>query len=431
MEIKDNKIKINTLQNSLVLNWVIFVVIIIIYFSYISWKWDIYNQNKETLTQAIQKYETIEKSWLDYETLKTVLTNEKDAMLVLNKMWKEFYDKNLSNKNSPDYLTFLNKKQLEIDKLKLNPDIIARSQKIEKVLPSYAKWVVADWNMSDLQFVNYVETLLKSFNIETKSKIWISDVVSVDEESVWSDKKAKKIDNTSSQIFYIPLSLELEWKKSDIVDFLYFVQNVWVISSINENKINFYSDNVLAWKSIKWQYWTMGTYNIYENKIVDISDFSASKYIETSSTKRDASQSTTRSFIELIRGTDQSNEAYKVTLWLKFYVKWLPLYTLDNFIQNVLKKYKEVLALSKSTLNNAQAKKAKLLDNNQIDVYSTLKSIDTYLQEHASKSKELEQWIKQKTNLDNLYLKATQFNYDLINIQNVLNLNAQKIKNLK
>ena len=431
MEIKDNKIKINTLQNSLVLNWVIFVVIIMIYFLYISWKWDIYSQNKETLTQTIQKYETIEKSWLDYETIKTVLTNEKDAMLVLNKMWKEFYDKNLSNKNSPDYLTFLNKKQLEIDKLKLNPDIIARSQKIEKVLPSYAKWVVADWNMSDLQFVNYVETLLKSFNLETKSKIWISDVVSVDEESVWSDKKAKKIDNTSSQIFYIPLSLELEWKKSDIVDFLYFVQNVWVISSINENKINFYSDNVLAWKSIKWQYWTMGTYNIYENKIVDISDFSASKYIETSSTKRDASQSTTRSFIELIRGTDQSNEAYKVTLWLKFYVKWLPLYTLDNFIQNVLKKYKEVLALSKSTLNNAQAKKAKLLDNNQIDVYSTLKSIDTYLQEHASKSKELEQWIKQKTNLDNLYLKATQFNYDLINIQNVLNLNAQKIKNLK
>ncbi len=431
MEIKDNKIKINTLQNSLVLNWVIFVVIIMIYFLYISWKWDMYNQNKETLTQTIQKYETIEKSWLDYETIKTVLTNEKDAMLVLNKMWKEFYDKNLSNKNSPDYLTFLNKKQLEIDKLKLNPDIIARSQKIEKVLPSYAKWVVADWNMSDLQFVNYVETLLKSFNLETKSKIWISDVVSVDEESVWSNKKAKKIDNTSSQIFYIPLSLELEWKKSDIVDFLYFVQNVGVISSINENKINFYSDNVLAWKSIKWQYWTMGTYNIYENKIVDISDFSASKYIETSSTKRDASQSTTRSFIELIRGTDQSNEAYKVTLWLKFYVKWLPLYTLDNFIQNVLKKYKEVLALSKSTLNNAQAKKAKLLDNNQIDVYSTLKSIDTYLQEHASKSKELEQWIKQKTNLDNLYLKATQFNYDLINIQNVLNLNAQKIKNLK
>ena len=431
MEIKDNKIKINTLQNSLVLNWVIFVVIIMIYFLYISWKWDTYNQNKETLTQTIQKYETIEKSWLDYETIKTVLTNEKDAMLVLNKMWKEFYDKNLSNKNSPDYLTFLNKKQLEIDKLKLNPEIIARSQKIEKVLPSYAKWVVADWNMSDLQFVNYVETLLKSFNLETKSKIWISDVVSVDEEVVSGDKKTKKIDNMSSQIFYIPLSLELEWKKSDIVDFLYFVQNVWVISSINENKINFYNDNVLAWKSIKWQYWTMGTYNIYENKIVDISDFSASKYIETSSTKRDASQSTTRSFIELIRGTDQSNEAYKVTLWLKFYVKWLPLYTLDNFIQNVLKKYKEVLALSKSTLNNAQAKKAKLLDNNQIDVYSTLKSIDTYLQEHASKSKELEQWIKQKTNLDNLYLKATQFNYDLINIQNVLNLNAQKIKNLK
>ena len=431
MEIKDNKIKINTLQNSLVLNWVIFVVIIMIYFLYISWKWDIYSQNKETLTQAIQKYETIEKSWLDYETLKTVLTNEKDAMLVLNKMWKEFYDKNLSNKNSPDYLTFLNKKQLEIDKFKLNPDIIARSQKIEKVLPSYAKWVVADWNMSDLQFVNYVETLLKSFNIETRSKIWISDVVSVDEESVWSDKKAKKIDNTSSQIFYIPLSLELEWKKSDIVDFLYFVQNVWVISSINENKINFYNDNVLAWKSIKWQYWTMGTYNIYENKIVDISDFSASKYIETSSIKRDASQYTTRSFIDLIRTTDQSNEAYKVTLWLKFYVKGLPLYTLDNFIQNVLKKYKEVLNLSKTTLNSAQAKKAKLLDNNQIDVYSTLKSIDTYLQEHASKSKELEQWIKQKTNLDNLYLKATQFNYDLINIQNVLNLNAQKIKNLK
>lgn len=431
MEIKDNKIKINTLQNSLVLNWVIFVVIIMIYFLYISWKWDIYSQNKETLTQAIQKYETIEKSWLDYETIKTVLTNEKDAMLVLNKMWKEFYDKNLSNKNSPDYLTFLNKKQLEIDKLKLNPEIIARSQKIEKVLPSYAKWVVADWNMSDLQFVNYVETLLKSFNLETKSKIWISDVVSVDEESVWSDKKAKIIDNMSSQIFYIPLSLELEWKKSDIVDFLYFVQNVGVISSINENKINFYSDNVLAWKSIKWQYWTMETYNIYENKIVDISDFSASKYIETSSIKRDASQYTTRSFIDLIRTTDQSNEAYKVTLWLKFYVKGLPLYTLDNFIQNVLKKYKEVLNLSKTTLNSAQAKKAKLLDNNQIDVYSTLKSIDTYLQEHASKSKELEQWIKQKTNLDNLYLKATQFNYDLINIQNVLNLNAQKIKNLK
>lgn len=418
--------KINNLKNAVVIKWFLLLVIVMFYFLYLSWEKELYYQNKALLAQEVEKYNILKKHWLNYQDYKSKLESWSDQDLLLQKVWEKFYSQNFKNDLDKDYIDFLNSKQKEIAEKKLNPDIIAREEKLQKVLPSYTKWVLISWNMSDFEFVNYVENLLKTFNLSTTSNIWIKEIEPLNKDE--NNKGLKKQqDNLSSQLFYIPLWLEINWKKSDILDFLYYIEKTWVISWVNDTKIEFYNDDYLSNVSFIWNTWNK---NIYENKIIDISKISFSKYIDTSYNIRGSSYSNIQWFINFIKNSEEKNQAYKVDLTLNFYVRWLPLYILDNYNKNVISNYKKLEISNTELLNLIKQNNKLILNNNKSDIISKTKSIEKFFTENNSNLKQLEAWLKDKTKLDIYYQKSYKLNNDLIMIDKIINDLKQQIKTI-
>jgi len=315
----------------------------------------------------------------------------------------------------------LKDKENKINELKKSEKIKSRDEKVSRILPSYQEWISIDWSMTDLEFVNYIEVLLRSFRLKTESEIWIGELVLVEDKE---PSKAKNTDTISSQIFYIPLKLDIEWAKSDIVEFLYFLQNVWRVESVKDNDIVLYRDSVLNKRL--WDSW-----NIYENKLVDIESVELKDYIDTSSYIRSSLQEKTPIwFLDFIRNWTEKSQEYKVSISLRFYVKWLPTYKLEDFIYKTIDLYKEKVKLVSDNLKMIQSKKQTNTTTEVLNIISNLKAIETYLLDMEQNIKKLESWIKNKTNLEKLYADATKVRYDIDNVSFVLNENIKNIRNL-
>lgn len=409
MEKSELEIEISTLYNKVFVSWLATFILLVWFIAYIYPKFSEISLVKQDLITKIDVYEKLKSNWLSYSDF---ISQTKDESLkkMLSQDGKEFFENNLTNSKNIDYLAFLQEKEDYINEINKSNLIKKRDEKLSKVLPSYTEWFSVEWNMTDLAFINYVESLLRTFQLKTTSKIWINDLILAETES-----KDKKNQDISTQLFYIPLKLDLVWRKADVVEFLYFLQNVWIVSNVNDNSIVFHKDSYIN-RTISGQKRTFD-YNIYENKLVDVESIELTSYIDKSSTLRTTEKLSLEWFLNFIRNWFEKDDEYKVKVNLKFYVKWLPTYKIELFVENVVKKYKDLSKDVKSKLANAQNRKSVLLNKNIVEIISTFKSIDLYLSEMEQKVKKLEVWVKQKTNLNNLYKDATNINYELWNLE--------------
>lgn len=407
MEKSELEIEISTLYNKVFVSWLATFILLVWFIAYIYPKFSEISLVKQDLITKIDVYEKLKSNWLSYSDF---ISQTKDESLkkMLSQDGKTFYENNLTNSKNIDYLGFLQEKEDYINEINKSNLVKKRDEKMSKVLPSYTEWFSVEWNMTDLAFVNYVESLLRTFQLKTSSKIWIDKLVLVQE----SDKKNE---NLSTQLFYIPLKLDLVWRKADIVEFLYFLQNVWSVSNINDNSIVFHKDNLIN-RTISWQKRTFD-YNVYENKLVDVETIEFSKYIDTSSSLRTTNQLSLEWFLNFVRNGFEKNDEYNVIVNLKFYVKWLPTYKIELYVEDVIKKYKDMSKNVKDTLTKSQNRKTLLLNSNIVEIVSTLKTIDLYLTDMEKEIKKIEAWLKKKTDLNNLYKSATTINYELWNLE--------------
>ncbi len=413
MEKRETKdIKISTLYNKVAISAVITLVFLGLLIFYIYPNYQVVSSLKSDLETKISTYENIEKNWISYGDFMS-LNKDESLKKMLWQEWSQFFDGNLKNTKKPKYLDFLQEKIIYIDEVNKSNIIKTRDEKLSKVLPSYTEWYSVEWNMTDLAFINYVESLLRTFGLRSTSQIWIQDLVVVEDEK-WN----KKTDNVKTQIFYIPLKLEVEWRKADIVDFIYFLQNVWVVSDVNKESLTFYKDNVIN-KTISWQK-RLPNYNIYENKIVDIESIELPDYIDTSTIMRVWNGKTLSWFISFLKNWAEKDQVYRATLNLRFYVRWLPTYKIEIFAWEVIKSYKDLTSKVKSLLQKAQNRKWVLLNKNIVEIIWWLRTVDTYLSEMDQKVKKLEQAVKQKTNLNNIYSDTSELKYDLQNLENYI-----------
>lgn len=422
MENKENKRLIQWYYSNIILN-IIFLIIFWFIISSVIMPWySEYSNNKETLITKINNYEKLQKDWLSFWNFSSLITDTNTKTLV-SKIWADFFSSNLKNNSNKLYLDFLKDKEKKINELKKSDTIKFRDEKVSKILPSYQEWVSIDWSMTDLEFVNYIESLLRTFRLKTESKIWINELVLVEDKTT---SKTKNTDTLSSQIFYIPLKLDLEWAKSDVVDFLYFLQNVWRVESVRDNDIVIYRDNV-----INRRLWNSNWSNIYENKIVDIDSIEFKNYLDTSSFIRSTSwEKSSLWFLYFIRNWVEKSQAFRFNLSLRFYVKWLPTYKIESYLSKTVELYKEKVKLTNENLKIVQAKKWANTTTDIINIISNLRSIETYLSDLDQSMKKLELGIKEKNNLEKLYTDATKARYDIDNISSVLNENIKKVKNL-
>ena len=78
-------------------------------------------------------------------------------------------------------------------------------------------------------------------------------------------------------------------------------------------------------------------------------------------------------------------------------------------------------------LNEAQNRKSVLLNTEILSVISSFKTIKLYLADLDETVKRLEAGLKQKNNLEKLYLDASKVKYDLWNISEILTKNIQNL----
>lgn len=318
--------KLNKRIKSAIVQWIIINIIIsIIFIMLLLFKvipgFNIIEANKEKLSVTMGNINDINKKWVDFTTFKSLIkdlnVNDDYTLFIIKKLDKFFYDTNFINKWSDSYTNFINDRVEEINKDFQEWTYNNKIESIDKILPTY----ISSWKgnniLSDFLFINYIENLLFSFNLELNSyNIGIPGLF----PEKWYDN-GKKNDIINTGIYSIPMKYIISWKKKDILEFIHFIKKVWNIS-IEEDEIVFYEDDVVN-RNINGDKVTKD-YNLYKHQIMDIKSISMKEYIDSSAwitEERNVNQS-----LEEYIKESQWREKFEVNIEFDFYVKGLPTY---------------------------------------------------------------------------------------------------------
>ena len=399
-------------KNSVIIHLFLYTILllILIYFSmtFFYSKIMYLEQQKITTKLLYKNIQKIKKDWITFEEFKLSSNNmEKSSYIteVLKNITKDFYLDNLINKDFQKFTDFLEDKKTKLNSEWVKFILDERNEKIAKILPSYSDNYLWKDNttLTDFKFVNYIESLLETFNLSYSNPIWIKNLVLI-EDFVSKNTNPKSLE---TNIFYIPIKLSLKGKKEWIINFLHYIENVWKIYR-DEDDIKIYNYNnkdsflhknwkkiVLNWDNNIKTIENLENYNIYENQIIDIEMIKIDEYINSSNI-----QANSENFLEFIKNF-QWNEKMKIELKLNFYVKWLPFYKLENFIVNTLDKY---TILVKDVNLKMKDKKTKP------HISQKLEKINLYLKEISKDIVSIKKSLKKKENLDDLYKKVINYN---------------------
>lgn len=423
MEKIENKRILQAYSSKLIFLSVILISLIGIFIYYVSPGYILYKENKNNLVWKIDEYENLKKNGMSFSEISSFIQNP-IAQNILSKAGEKFYQNNFSNTSKWDYMDFLITQEEKIYALKKSDIIQSREQKISQILPSYQDGISVEWSMSDFEFIHSVENMLKTFKLRSESPLSIGGLVSFNKIETDDKSNKNQKDSFSSEIFYIPLDLDVIWLKKDIVDFIYFLQNVWKVNTIENNTITFYNDNILSLQLWSWK-------NIYENKIVDIESLELSSYIDSSTMMRNGSYYETLPwFMSFLKSNVDANEIYNVNLKLRFYVKWLPFYKIETFIESNSKKFQELKTQVNNEFKKVEWNLKSSITWEMFEIMNSLKTIHTYIWDLEKKVKSIEKSMKEKNNLEKLYTESMNLKYEVESIQFLLTDLLKKMKTL-
>lgn len=388
-------------ENAIIIHFIFYFVLtiwlVIFSFSSIFPQIKTIEANKETTNDVYNNIVRIEKSWLTFEEFKKlnwIWGSNRVITEILKSMSEEFYTNSLVNTTFTTYTEFLEDKTKELNSDENKELVEEKSKQISKLLPLYSDNSIDFWGyvLTDYKFVNYVESIVESFNFSTYNSIGISKLSLLKDFAVGnSDWEA-----LDSNMYYVPLKLALKWTKAGVIEFLYFIENVGNIS-IKEGNIElnkdfwFLSKNSIK-KVLEWDKLTKN-YNIFEHQIIDIDRITMWDYIDSSYLSRWDSD-----FKEYIMKT-QWKDNFEISVDLMFYVKWQPTYKIEEFITGVLNKHKTTQGLV-----NVELKK---IDLEKIDRINLNKSNDL-LKELSKDVLGMRKELAKKEKLEDVYNRAVQ-----------------------
>lgn len=388
-------------KNTIIITFIFYFILIlgviwIILFNTI-WKISEVEAKKIDTQKLYEELSKIKKEWINFNEFKNISTDNETDKVILSNITSDFYNKYLKNNWSTDFDTFINKKKKELNSEENIKLIEKNKSQIINILPTYSENNINIlWDkLSDFEFINYIESIVDSFNLSIWWSIGIWNVVLLDEYAVSSNWW----DSLESSIFYIPLNITVKGTKSNIIDFLYFIEHVWNIE-INNNKINVVRDykNFLSvnWfpKILSWDKY-IKDYNIFENQITDISKISIPEYIDWSYISRGD-----KDFVDFIKKT-QWNDEFEVKVNLNFYVKWQPKYEILKFIKSVTNNFKLLNLKVNQLISWNKVKWAKLID---------LKKKQNLLKNLNTKVVNINKELRKQKDLEQIYKNAIEIN---------------------
>ncbi len=366
---------------------------------------------KKSTKEIYTNLTRIEKSGLtfdEFKSLNNVWSNSVVVNEILKSMTWDFYANNLVNKKENTYKEFLDIKVKEINSDENKKSVQAKIDKISKVLPPYTDNSIdfSQYALTDYKFVNYVESIIETFNFSTYNSIWISKLTLLGDYAINTGNS----ESLESNIYYIPLNLVLKWTKSNVIDFLYYIENVGNIN-VDNNNINinnnfwFLSKNWVK-KLLEWDKLT-SSYNIFEHQIVDIDKIIFTDYLDSSYLSR-----WDTNFRDFIIKT-QWNDQYEISVNLMFYVKWQPSYKIVEQINEILSKFVATQWLVNKWLSDPKTDWI-----NRINLTKYNETLKVFSEEVNNMRKEL----LKKENLEDIYIRAIKIDDAVNPIYKILNV---------
>lgn len=362
--------------------------------------------------------------WISFNDFKSVVNwnhdIKKDLYItsVVNSIDEDFYSKNLTNNTQSSFDDYISKKQKDLSPREVK--VYWKEEKINKVLPIYTDDArfLSKWVMKDFYLVNNIESLFKTFELSYWNKISINNISPVpwfesskiseplnpdsQENNDWvsneSLPKAKITDWIQSDIFFIPMTINISWTKYDLQNFLHYLENVWSFNVV-WNDIKFYNDDFIKNKS--WEkvvlynddFKDIKDYNIYNNQLVNIT-----------SVKFDD---------KFIDNNVSWSEVIALDVDVEFFVKWIPHYKMQEFVNKFLANYndfsnlvnKKLIAIKNSNIPDDKLREEKFL------------KVKNYLSTMDSEVKLISTDLWNIDNLESIYKKSLEYNNNLLNIQ--------------
>lgn len=402
----------NRQKNSIIV-WFLFslwITILSIYFVIYNIVPSIKNIEKQKEeTKILQdRFEEISKKGLsfeDFNSLKGVLDSKDEDIQDVNylkklisKLDKDFFETSFTNTWSIHYGQFLIKKEKELEQENNVSSSIKKD--LMNILPNYSSnsLIFKDEEvLTDFKFINFLEELFDSFDLEYTWDLWIKNLANYDNDG-W---------DLDTSIFYIPLEFKVSWKKFDIINFLHYFENVWYIK-INDNQLGLYMDDFIY--SNFWAKVLVGDnkysedYNIYNNQLADISEIKMVDYIDSSYKIRDK-ETTFTDFIKQDLG--QKNEKYEIQIWIRFYTLWAQNYKIREYIEKVLTNYNGLLSAVSSKLKNADLVRSK--ESKDLILLNKLKDLNEYLLTFKKEVANIKKKLAKAEDLNGIYKEVLKY----------------------
>ena len=367
--------------------------------------YEIIKEEKLELSESVVEYQTSIEEWIEFSNFKTQKKDfnwNKNLENIVSLLEKDFYSLSFQNIDGEydDFNEFIeNKKQETLERTKSGAEQEMK-EIVNTVLPSYSiydLWQETDQDFSELQFINYVEKIMQTFNLEYDWDIGMEEVLPLVEDSQENVKDKEPTDEEllASKIFYIPLKFEITWNKASIIDFLYFVEKVWQVEA-KDWTLWVYSDTFFEANkdlyrnsdmTLEWDTRT-SDYNPYLNQIIDIESLTFKSYIYE---KKD--WDTRNAFIANLRKLPQWFEDFEAEVVLRFYVKWVSDYQVEekykNIVQWIVNKKTQIDTATKQLAGLSIKQKTPeivLLTKRLVSYKSTI----SMLEENLKKFKDLE-----------------------------------------
>lgn len=379
-------------KHPFVITWFIFSIVFFIVFTLLMLL-HIYptikeiESQKEVVSNLVKDYQDIKTKWITYDEFKKIKTDKSLTVYlqnIISEIDETFFTSNFVNSKWWEFSKFIDKKVSDINEKINSEDYKDSIDLYKKILPSYIESWEKDevWIMTDFKFINYLEVITHTFNLTTNDKrvsVWNLNVLA-DYDS--SNSKNTGLDAT---IFYIPYEFNISGAKKDIIDFIYFLENVGAINySIDSKKIEIHKDTFINKKLIGFN-----NADILENPIIDIQSITFPEYIDSSLTI-----SNYNDFKTYIK-TTQWDEKIDVKVNVRFYVKWLPNHKILESIKSLSDKY--------DSIKNSYIKAKK----NQIEDVNSIEKWLKYIQELDPTIKSIK---TAKTDLNNVYKQVLEIN---------------------
>lgn len=414
------------LKTNVWLNVFVLIIFAWFYFLFLSWELQIVQQNKDALQQAYDRFTNMEKKGLTlWELTATFPEDKQDQKMLVQNGWNELYQSIFANNTTKNYLDFLKEKEAYISELKQTDFIQQRDLKISKALPIFEEKGNGDLGtLTEVEFSSYFERLFRTFWLGYDGQVSFSNMELLNPEDLKNQKNSY-----TPQIYFNEMTFKIDGKKWDIIDFLYFVENVWNISIVNNDgneDVAFHTDNVIQKQFFSaYRGWTK---NIYENMMMEIVNLKMSDSFDSSDSANAISNiwKPSIAYLTYLKSSNNLSEEFGVEVTFRFYVRGIPLYKKESDIKNVLDRYTKLNSDIKSLLQKSKNRSLQKSNIKMIEVVNTLTSLDLYMTNLDTKIKSIRVWINQKANIEWLYKEAYSINKDL----DIINKNYLEAKNI-